>query len=278
MFTAKDLMNEPITANKNSNVSEIIKKLLYHNISRIIVKDLDRPVGIISEKDLGFFLFNDKTSRSLENIPVDEVMKNLVFVEKSKSVNQCARIMLEKKIGSLIVGSEEKLEGILTKTDIIQYFAKNHVGENKVVDIKNPGYISIPTEASLSQVIQKMLKNKISRIIVVNQKREPVGIISFRDFFRISLQLGSEEDVTEANVLSGQLRSGFLSENGFGGVSLASDVMTQFIIAVDAVDDLGMVCKVMLDNHVNGVFVKEKEGRTGIVSKTDVVQVLALKE
>ncbi len=205
-------------------------------------------------------------------------MKNLVFVEKSKPVNQCARIMLEKKIGSLIIGSEEKLEGILTKTDIIQYFAKNHVGENKVVDIKNPGYIFIPTEASLSQVIQKMLENKISRIIVVNQKSEPVGIISFRDFFRISLQLGSEEDVTEANVLSGKLRSGFLSENGFGGVSLARDVMTQNIIAVDADDDLGMVCKVMLDNQVNGVFVKEKEGRTGIVSKTDVVQVLALKE
>ena len=70
-----------------------------------------------------------------------------------------------------------------------------------------------------------MLENKISRIIVVNQKNEPAGIISFRDFFRISLQLGSEEDVTEAFVLSGQLRSGFLSENGFGGISLARDVM-----------------------------------------------------
>lgn len=278
MFTAKDLMNEPITAIKDSNVSEIIKKLLYHNISRIIVKDLGRPVGIISEKDLGFFLFNDKTSRSLENIPVDEVMKNLVFVHKDNPVNQCARIMLEKKTGSLVVGSEEKLEGILTKTDIIQYFAKSHVGENKVVDIKNPGYVSIPTEASLSQVIQNMLENEISRIIVVNQKREPVGIISFRDFFRISLQLGSEEDVTETFALSGQLRSGFLSENGFGGVSLARDVMSQNIIAVDADDDLAMVCKVMLDNHVNGVFVKEKEDRTGIVSKTDVVQLLALKK
>ena len=39
-----------------------------------------------------------------------------------------------------------------------------------------------------------MLEKKISRLIVKNQNEEAVGIISFRDLFRIAIELGSEED------------------------------------------------------------------------------------
>lgn len=268
-------MQKPITISKDSNFNDVIKKLLYYNISRLIVEDKKKPVGIISEKDIGIYLFTDKTNRSLEQIPLGEIMKKIVYVEPSASVSKCVRTMTEKKIGSLVVGSEDNIDGILTKTDIIRNYAENHAGENKVWDIKMPGYISISAETSISEVIKKMLEKKISRIIVSNQNNEPIGIITFKDFFEISLQLSSDEDVTEAAALSGHVRKGFLSEEGFGGISLGRDIMTKKIISVKPDDDLALVCEVMLNNHVNGLAVIGKEKTIGVISKTDIIKFLA---
>ena len=268
-------MQKPITISKDANLNNVIKKLLYYNISRLIVEDKKKPVGIISEKDIGIYLFKDKTNRSLEQIPLGEIMKKIVYVEPSASVSKCVRTMIEKKIGSLVVGSEDNIEGILTKTDIIRNYAEYHAGENKVWDVKMPGYISTSTETSLSEVIKKMLEKKISRIIVSNQNNEPIGIITFKDFFEISLQLSSDEDVTEAAALSGHVRKGFLSEEGFGGISLGRDIMTKKIISVKPDDDLALVCKVMLNNHVNGLAVIGTEKTIGVISKTDIIKYLA---
>ncbi len=272
-------MKKPITITKNSSLFDAIKKLVENNISRIIVKENEKPVGILCEKDIGFYLYSDKTTRSLEQIPIDVAMKKIKFVDGSQTLKQCASIMFENNIGSVVIGNENELQGLITKTDIVKYFAEHYFGKHRVVDLKNPGVISVSTENSLSETIEKMIKNNIARIIVTNTKGKPVGIITFRDFFAITLQLGTDIDVTEPAALSGHLRKGFLSEEGFGGVSLARDVMTRKIISVSPDDDLASVCQVMVNNHLNGLsVVDEKEGKTGIISKTDIIEFLCLYE
>lgn len=271
-------MKKPITIEKNTTLLEAIKKLVDYNISRIIVNENEKPLGIISEKDIGFYLFSDKTTRNLEQILVDDLIKKIEFIDGSESLKHCARTMFEKNIGSLIVGNKNKLQGVITKTDIVEYFAEHYFGKHRVVDLKNPGFVSVSTESPISETIEKMIKNNISRIIVTNSKGKPSGIITFRDFFAISLQLGSGVDVTEPAALSGHVRKGFLSEQGFGGVSLARDIMNRKIISVSSDDDLASACQIMMKNHLNGlVVVDEKEkGTIGIISKTDMVQFFSL--
>ncbi len=278
MKKAFDIMKKPITIVKNASLLEVIKKLVEYNISRIIIIENEKPLGIISEKDVGFYLFSDKTIRSLEQIPLDDFIKRIEFVDGSETLKHCARTMFEKNIGSLVIGNKNELQGIITKTDIIEYFAEHYFGKHRVVDLKNPGFISVSTESSLSDTIEKMMKNNISRIIVTDSKGKPLGIITFRDFFEISLQLGSEIDVNEPSALSGHMRKGFLSEQGFGGVSLARDIMSRKIISVSPDDDLASACQIMVDNHLNGlVVVDEKEkGTIGIISKTDIIQFFSL--
>lgn len=271
-------MKKPITIVKNASLLEVIKKMVDYNISRIIVNEKEKPLGIITEKDVGFYLFSDKTIRSLEQIPLDDFIKRIEFVDSSETLKHCARTMFEKNISSLVIGNKNELQGIITKTDIIEYFAEYYFGKHRVVDLKNPGFVSVSTESSLSDTIEKMMKNNISRIIVTDSKGKPSGIITFRDFFEISLQLGSEIDVTEPSALSGHMRKGFLSEQGFGGVSLARDIMSKKIISVSPDDGLASACQIMVDNHLNGlVVVDEKEkGIIGIISKTDIIQFFSL--
>jgi CBS domain-containing protein len=272
---AKQIIKKPIGILKDSTVSDVIRKLLENNVSRLVVLESGKPVGIITEKDVGLFLFDETTKQGLDIIPLEKIMKQIEYTYEENSLEKCAQIMIDKKMSSLVVGNKHNLEGIFTKTDLVKYYAENYAGKNKVGDYMTPEYVSTHSAAPLFKVVRKLLENKISRLIVKNQSEEPVGIISFRDLFRISLELGSEEDDT-GFTLSEHIRRGFLSEEGFGGISLARDVMSSGIITVKFNEDLATACKLMLENNVSGLAVLDgNDVLCGIISKTDATRALA---
>jgi CBS domain-containing protein len=276
MAVAQDLIQKPISILRSSTISDAIKKILENNISRLIVKDSGKSVGIITEKDIGFFLFNEKTTLGLDSIPLEKIMKQIEYVKGSESVKNCAKIMIDKKISSLSVGDENSLEGIFTKTDLTNYFAKNCIGKNKVADFMTHEYMSTHYGATLSHIVKKMLEYKVSRLITLNQENKPVGIISLRDFFRVSLDLGSDADDDVAYAFADNMRKGFLSETGFGGATLARDIMSKELLSIKYDEDLATASKTIIENKVNGLFVyDDKDGLDGIISKTDITQALA---
>lgn len=274
MTMAAELMHKPISILKNSTISDVIGKLLDNKISRLIVQDSGKAVGIISEKDVGFFLFKETAKEGLDQIPLQNIMNKIVYVSEKESAEGCAKQMIAKKISSLAVGSADKTIGIFTKTDLVKHYSENYEGKHRVADFMTHDFISTHSAAPLSKVIKKMLENKVSRIIVKNQSEHPIGVISFRDLFRISLELGSEVDDTGFTV-SEKIRRGFLSEEGFGGVSLAHDVMTKGIVSIKFNDDIAKACRLMLDNKISGLAVMDgNDGLAGIISKTDVIRAL----
>ena len=273
-MTIVEISNKPISIIKNSTISDAIKMLLNTKISRLIVNDGGKHIGIITEKDIGLFLFSETTKRGLEEIPVTDIMKPIEFVEQEVTPENAAKIMIEKGISSLSIGSEQEVKAIVTKSDLVKYFARTLSEKNKVVDFMTHNYEFTHTAAPLYKVVRKMLEKKISRIIVKNQQEEPVGIISFRDLFRISIELGSEDDFSGTNFEN--VRRGFLSEEGFGDISLARDVMTKGLITIKFNEDLAEACNVLLENNVSGLVVLDGNGSiAGIISKSDVAKALA---
>lgn len=270
-------MKKSIDIPKNASLLDAIKKMVENNIGQLVVTENSKPTGILYEKDIGFYLYSNKTAQNLEQINISKVMKKIEFIDGSQTLKQCADIMFAKNIRLIAIGNENELKGIITKTDLVKYFAEHYFGKHKVVDLKNPGVVSVSTESSLSETIEKMIKNDVSRMIVTNTQNTPLGIITFRDFFAIALQLGTNTNVTEPAALFGGMRKGFLSENGFGGISIARDIMTQKIISVLPDDDLASACQIMIDNHLNGLaIVDKKERKMGIISKTDIIEFFSL--
>jgi len=273
-LTIAEISNKPISIIKNSTISDAIKMLLNTKISRLIVNDGGKHIGIITEKDIGLFLFSETTKRGLEEIPVTEIMKPIEFVEEDTDPKNAAKIMIEKGISSLCTGDKQEVKAIVTKSDFVKYFARRLLEKNKVVDFMTHDYEFTHTAAPLYKVVRKMLEKKISRIIVKNQQEEPVGIISFRDLFRVSIELGSEDDFSGTNF--DNVRRGFLSEEGFGDISLARDVMTKGLITIKFNEDLAEACNVLLENNVSGLVVLDGNGSiAGIISKSDVAKALA---
>lgn len=278
MKLAKDLMNLPIMIEIDTKISDVVKKLLEHKISRLIVTHNDEPIGIVSEKDLALFLLEDKTKRTIDEIPLKSIMKGLVMTNPNTTIKKCATIMLDEKISSLGISTGNKVQGIITKTDLTKFYAENYVGKRTVGEFMSSVYSWAYADDPLYKVLSKMIKKKISRIILRDENEESVGVLSFKDLFKTALQSGNKKIIKKQkpNLSVTVFRKGFASESGFGQIISARDLMTGKIISVNYDDDLAKVCKILLDKKIHGAGVLSARNRlVGIISKTDVVQAIA---
>ena len=278
MKLAKDLMNTPITIEKEKKMSDVIKKLVDKKISRIIVTHDEKHIGIISEKDIALFLLEDKSDRIIDKIPLSEIIKGLIMISPNSTIKQCATVMLDEKISSLGVSVGDKVQGILTKTDLTKFYAENYPGKKTVGEFMTSVYSWAHADDPLYKVLSKMTKKKISRIILRDENENPIGILSFKDLFRVAIQSGSAKVIKEKrpNLSVTVFRKGFASETGFGKIISAKDLMTGKIISVNYDDDLAKACKILLDKKINAAGVLSAKNRLiGIISKTDIAQAIA---
>jgi CBS domain-containing protein len=272
----KDIMKTPIKIEKDSPVSAALRIMLDKDISRLLVSENEKLVGIITEKDIGFFLMADSTERKIDEIPISEMTNPLITVNHVASMVDCAQTMISKKIGSVGVNLDNKTQGIITKTDLTRFYVQNFVGKKRAGDVMTITYVSAYEDEPIYEVLPRMIVEKVSRVIVKNRGEQPVGVLSFRDLFRASLTLGKEDvvadDVSGIPVLF--TRRGFLSKAGFGAVISVKQLMTPNIITVEHDDDLVIAATALLENNINGVGVMVNNKLTGIVSKTDITRAI----
>ncbi|MEK6621387.1 MAG: CBS domain-containing protein [Planctomycetota bacterium] len=87
-------------------------------------------VGILTQRDLyraslTSILTNWKENKEfLDSIQVSEVMtKNVITISPDATMEDAAQIMIDKKVGGLpVVQEKTKLIGLITETDVLQYF------------------------------------------------------------------------------------------------------------------------------------------------------------
>ena len=279
MEIAKNYMNEPITIESNSTLDQGLKKLIEEKKSRLVVTTEGRITDIVSEKDFAIFLASDSSQRKLDDIPVSEISKKIISIDENTELNRCAQKMLQQGIGSLAISSKGKIVGIITKSDLVHYFSKKHEGDKTVGEYMSPYYAWQYSDASLSKIVQKMIDEKISRMIIREKNENPVGLITFKDLFNLSLKLGEEEDMLDnSDPLISVIfpRKGFVSESGFGETTKANEIMSKNIVCVQYGEDLAKTGKILLENNFNGAGVlSTNDTLIGIISKTDIVKALA---
>jgi len=278
MTTVKDIMKKPIVIENSSTISHAIHKFIDSKISRLLTTNDDgKIIGIITEKDIGFFLLANDDEKNLDEISISGIAHPLIEVSESTPIEDVAHIMYTKNIGSVGVSFSDTV-GIITKTDLARYYIQEYVGHRRIGDAMTVSYSAMYQDDKLYQILEKMIHDKVSRLIIKDAENNAVGVITFGDVFRISLTMGEESDVIDNSDPAISVifpRKGFLSETGFGGTSSAKDVMSNNITSVDYNDDLVSACTEMIDNNINGCGVLINGKLSGIVSKTDVVKVLA---
>ena len=75
-----------ITVTPDASINDVLQKMQSNFIKHVIVKAKNKPVGIVTERDIDKFLENDKTAKALEEIPIEHVMeKNLIIITDGTS-------------------------------------------------------------------------------------------------------------------------------------------------------------------------------------------------
>ena len=279
MKHVRDYMNTPITIKHDSSLSDVLKKIIDEKKSRLLVTENNKITGLVSEKDLGLFLFMDVSERKLDEIPLSEIVKPMITVDEKIGLDKCAELMMTNSIGSLIVTANDEVVGILTKTDLVRYFTKTHPGEKIVGEYMSPYYAWQYSDTPLYTVVLKMIDDGISRMILRNRDETPVGIITFRDLFELALKQGNFDDVldnTDPVISIIFPRKGFISESGFGGSVKVDDIMSKNIVSVRYDDDLAKAGKLLIEKNINGAGVLSgHDSIIGIISKSDIIKAVA---
>ena len=104
----------------NAMVVDAIRLMDEKNVGALPVVDNGKLVGIVSERDYTRKII--VKGRSSEDTPVSDIMtKQVLTVNPSNSVTDCMQIMTDKRVRHLPVLDGNKLVGILSIGDVVNW-------------------------------------------------------------------------------------------------------------------------------------------------------------
>jgi CBS domain-containing protein len=170
-----------ITICLTSQVKEAARTMIEKKIRRLAVCEYGNLVGIITASDM---------IRSLPEIPetmqvwfeVDYFMtKRVITADEETLVDRVAKIMAEKRIGSVIITSQGEPIGIFTERDLLtKFLAKDKSLIKEVGKVCSSPLITAPIGISVHDAAVTMTSKHIKRLPITREGKL-VGMLSARD-------------------------------------------------------------------------------------------------
>ena len=120
VILVREVMSKNVKAvQPDSSVKEAVASMNKFNIGSILVVQDNKPVGIVSERDILRRVV--EPCLSPENLTVGQIMTSPVYtISEMASINEAAKLMAMKKVRKIPVIKKKKLVGIITYTDIVK--------------------------------------------------------------------------------------------------------------------------------------------------------------
>ena len=270
-------MNEEvILAEENDQVSHARNLMLKHGYSRILVVDADgQPVGILTEKDLIRKMRANGPQwkrRPIDKISIRRVMTaDPVTISPYREIREAVELMIKNDISSIPVADEEGVLGIVTKSDLMNFYRQKFTSKWKVSQLMTSDVVTVNENHSIGHVISLMDDKKIGKVIVMRDN-EPVGIITSANISFANVEdpeTGmSVEKIAFLRKIDGQ------EKRNVREVSLvtAGDIMTNHLIKIDSNEDAATAADIMVNKDVSGIPVVDDNELVGIITKTDIIR------
>ncbi|HOX34082.1 MAG TPA: CBS domain-containing protein [Methanoregulaceae archaeon] len=146
---------------------------------------------------------NDNRMSFETRVPLKEVMRpNPTTIGTGATVDKAAAVMCHDDVGSCIVLQRNLPIGIVTEQDInCKVVAKDlrpstvHVNE-----IMSTPLITVGAEKTVGDAAHMMVKHRVRRLPVVDQKKKVIGIVTVRDLLTVSNEVNElMADLIEIN-------------------------------------------------------------------------------
>ena len=260
-----------ITVQLESSIFETLLQMQKNLVKRIVIVVKNKPVGIVTERDINRFLGEDKTARAIDEIPIKHVMqKNIIIINDGfeDHFDQCAARMETFKIGSVIlVDDNGELIGIVSRTDLVKAYANVFGGKYLVKDFMSKKTVTCRKTDSIKFALSLMNKNEVSRLVVTDENGSPKGLITTNTLLTHSDYF-----------IKGKTRSrDYLLPIDRSKEITVSDLLTDKLITISKEDDLAVAASLMIKNKISGIpVIDSKRNLIGVISKTDVVKAFSI--
>ncbi len=128
----KVMSGDPITVHEGQPVSSLRKIFEENPIHHLPVVSGDKVIGIVTSTDfmrVSFGEFGNQNAKGLDAVLdhtyklQDIMVRNLITIEKSSTVRDAAKALGTGDFHALPVVENEKLVGIVTSTDLLNFLA-----------------------------------------------------------------------------------------------------------------------------------------------------------
>ena len=115
----------------------------------------------------------------------DIMSKKVVSIEPSISATEVAKLMDRNNVSCVVLMLNEEPYGIVTERDLLSKITalNKRSSEIKAEEIMSSPVTLVSSFTPADEVAQKMVENKIRRVVVVDGQ-QPVGIITVTDFVK----------------------------------------------------------------------------------------------
>lgn len=108
----------------------------------------------------------------------------MITVDASDTVLKAAKLLVQNNIGLLIVTDarvDRKLAGVLSERDIIRVIASGSALEMPVEKVCTKDVVTVHGSSDVAEAAKAMNKHGIRHVVVVDDRGNPVGVVSMRD-------------------------------------------------------------------------------------------------
>jgi len=125
----------------------------------------------------------------MRNIVVSDIMtREPIIIKPDTNLLECAKKMVTKRTGSLVLVEKDHLVGIISEYDILWALTKklpSELSSIKAIEISPRKIATIKPTATIREAIEKMKKLKFERLPVIKEK-ELVGLITIKDILNFN--------------------------------------------------------------------------------------------
>lgn len=174
---SEEMTGEVRTVARDEDLEVAARQMVKHRIHRVVVTEDDRPVGILSTRDLMLALEEKGV-----NHPVREFMSSPVFTIRAEEPLAMAVERLEKaRVTGLVVVEDDWPVGLFSQTEAME--ARDLPRSTAVGDVMNPRILTLAPGTRLHRAAAQAAATRVRRIVVQDGDRL-VGILTGLDFAR----------------------------------------------------------------------------------------------
>lgn len=183
----------------NYSLAKVAQLMVESRVHYLPVFDVqkDKFQGIVSARHI-LSLTKDSP---VFNLKIEDFLriknKPIVTVFGSDSISQAIHLFKTRKLSKLIVVNKDmKLRGVIAHYDLIQFLVapkkKGHWGDrqgdrlsfqyNIVKNFTKSLVLTLTAQRSMKDALQLILEKEIGSVVVIDEDKHPIGIITTRDF------------------------------------------------------------------------------------------------